>query len=81
MNFTDALERTDTRRGPSSNLAKLLSKLDDADRREIEDALQSDVSLYHLQRALTLLAKHHGVIAGEETITVESIKKRREADQ
>ena len=81
MNIEDALEQTRPKHGPTSNLHKLLASLDDDARTKVESEIRTNPSPHHLQKALTLLAKHHRVISGDETITVESIKKRREADQ
>lgn len=78
MNLDDALAKTATDKGPQSNLDRLLDAVNDDQRAQIVAKLESDIGLNHMQRALTLLARHHGVISGDRaSVSAESIKKWR----
>ena len=81
MRFADALTQAATVRGPRSTLERLLTVVDDTERAEIEDALRSKLETSHLAKALTLLAREHGLIVGNSAVTTESVKKWREAER
>lgn len=81
MNLAEALTATTVERGPRSYLEKLIDHLDGDPRLEqVMAAITGNAEANHLGRALTLIARHDGVIAKDSTISGQSIQKWRSAN-
>jgi hypothetical protein len=80
MDLLEALEQTDTARGPRSNLEHLLEDLGGDLLDQVLTELRGQRQAAHLARALTLIAQKNGVIGDKATISGQSITKWRAAN-
>ena len=82
MNLQEALQQTAPRKGPSSTIDKLLDAVNGPERDAIVNALNDGkIQQTHLGRALTLVARDHGVIGSTSSITGQAVGKWRDANE
>ena len=78
MDLSTALTETAPRKGPQSQIDKLLDALDAAGAQDVRNALRDDsLQAAHLGRALTKLAHHHNVIGETSSIDGSAVQSWR----